>query len=265
MLRSLFSAVSALRAHQQSMDVIANNVANVNTTGFKAQRANFRDTVYQSIFGVTGPGGVPAGSVDPGQLGLGMRVVGMDTIMQQGSLQNTGRQTDLAIQGNGYFIMTDGSGGLVYTRDGSFSTDALGRLVNASTGWLVQGGGGPITIPPTAASFTISPNGTVTSYDGAGVPTVQGVIQIATFPNPSGLQRLGNNFLAPTAASGAPTPGAPATGGRGELVVGVLEMSNVDLAMELSRMIITQRGFQANTRAVTTTDEMLQEMMQLKR
>jgi flagellar hook protein FlgE len=310
MLRSLFSAVSALRNHQTALDVIGNNLANVNTTGFKYGRANFQDTLYQTMIGPQAPqsaAGQPQtglGGINSTQVGLGMRLAGIDTIQTQGSFQNTGRTSDLAIQGNGYFILSDqtpvaGGGGatsarIVYTRDGAFDFDSLGRMVNPTNGMVVQGyaipagqnsappGGtlGPITIPPnTYTSFAISQAGVVTGFTANGTATAIAQIAIASFPNPSGLLKVGSNGLQWTpAAGGAPAGATPsasdianaaaglaASGGRGEFMVGTLEMSNVDIAGQMSQMIVTQRGFQANSRVVTTSDEMLQELMSLKR
>ncbi|GIW08392.1 MAG: flagellar basal body protein [Dehalococcoidia bacterium] len=314
MLRSLFSAVSSLRNHQSALDVIAHNLANVNTVGFKSGRANFQETLSQTISGPRAPapaaGGGAAqglGGVNPSQIGLGMRLASIDTLQIQGSFQNTGRTTDLAIQGNGMFVLSDqtpvpGGGGapsarITYTRDGSFDVDATGRLVNPSNGMVVQGYAipagqqtanpapgtplVPIVIPPgTYSSFAISPNGVVTGYSANGTATPIAQIAIANFPNPSGLQRVGSNMFEWTPAAGllAGAPAAPtsqdvannvsgiaSTGGRGEIMPGTLEMSNVDIAGQMSAMIVTQRGFQVNSRAVTTGDEMLQELLNLKR
>jgi flagellar hook protein FlgE len=315
MLRSLFSAVSSLRNHQTALDVIANNLANVNTIGFKSGRANFQDALSQTISGPRAPadagaGGAPQGlgGVNPSQIGLGMRLASIDTIQVQGSFQNTGRTTDLAIQGNGMFVLSDltpvpgGGGGapsarITYTRDGSFDVDASGRLVNPSNGMVVLGYAipagqqtanpapgaplAPIVIPPaTYASFAISPNGVVTGYTANGTATPIAQIAIANFPNPSGLQKVGSNMFEWTPAAGllAGAPAAPtaqdvannvsglaSTGGRGEIMPGTLEMSNVDIAGQMSAMIVTQCGFQVNSRAITTSDEMLQELLNLKR
>ena len=312
MLRSLFAAASSLRNHQTALDVIGNNLANVNTTGFKQGRANFQDLLYQTLVGPQAPVGTAAqpdiglGGINTSQVGLGMRVAGIDTIQTQGSFQYTGRTTDLAIQGNGFFILSDqtAAGGdaggaasarFVYTRDGAFDLDALGLLVNPANGLVVQGYAipagqqtappgaplGPIVIPPdTYISFAISPAGVVTGFtaNGTAVPLAQ--IAIANFPNPSGLLRVGSNLLQWTPAAGgvpagvanptaaqvaAAVGGLATTGGRGEVVSGSLEMSNVDIAGQMSALIVTQRGFQANSRVVTTSDEMLQELINLKR
>ena len=417
MMRSMFSAISGLRNHQVFLDVIGNNLANVNTTAFKASRVSFQDMLSQTLRGAssatTGRGGVNAA-----QVGLGMLLGGIDTVQTQGNLQSTGKQTDLAIQGDGYFVLGNGTQ-RYYSRDGAFDLATDGTLVNPSTGYQVLGwaasaastidtSGAPasLTVPigqgvigqvsaittmggnvdrdataavsttiatydatggqhkvaldftktagntwewtaatadtdgtvvsynadtDTAAERTItfdgttgkvtsptagltiniappalsgaaaydlsidftqmtqlaSPNEITSSSDGApagslmsfsignsgvlsgiysnGLNQQLGQIAVATFPNPGGLLRTGSNLLTVSANSGTAQIGAPASSGRGELASGVLEMSNVDLALQFTNMIIAQRGFQANSRVITATDEMLQDLVNLKR
>lgn len=411
MMRSLFAGVSGLRNHQIRMDVIANNIANVNTTGYKMARVTFQDLFYQTLRGASAPQG-DIGGTDPIQVGLGMIIGSINTIHTPGNFQYTGNPTDFAIQGDGFFIVTDGNK-KYFTRDGAFSIGLDGSLVNPSTGYKVLGWKAnnngvidnsmpvePITIPigqqmmakatsqvkvvgnldaqseidttvnapttiydslgvahtliftfrkvdtnsweitaridgndvtgwtsnmvfnpdgtynagsstinplnipaslfnPGAADlrinpdfsnmtqlggdtsisvsyqdgypkgslidFTVSNNGIITGIYSNGLNQVLGQIALANFGNPSGLTRVGSNLFEVSVNSGEPLIGAPNTGSRGSLYIGALEMSNVDLASEFTNMIITQRGFQANSRVITTSDEMLQELVNLKR
>ena len=418
MLRSMFSAISGLRGHQIMMDVIGNNIANVNTVGFKTGRVNFQDIMSQTLHGANAPQG-NLGSIDPAQIGLGMTVAGIDVLQTQGNLQATGKTTDMAIQGDGFFMESDGTS-TYYTRDGAFDIALDGSLGNPASGMKVQGwqadaagkiditqpvtnitipigqrttamatstmtiGGNldagaadgtlvpttttvfdslgvahqvkinftktganswswaaaadpadtGITIAQTAAaagvqpvnngdltfstsgietastgslSFTFPDGATATTpsidfsqmtqFSGTGQPTGQtngftsgtlvtfsvgnsgeisgvytngstqvlGQIALANFLNSAGLLRSGQNNFAPTSASGSANVGIAGTGGRGTVTTGALEMSNVDLATQFTSMITAERGFQANSRVITTSDEMLQELVNLKR
>jgi flagellar hook protein FlgE len=421
MLRSMFSAISGLRGHQIMMDVIGNNIANVNTVGFKSGRVNFQDILSQTLHGATAPSG-GLGSINPAQIGLGMTVAGIDVLQTQGNLQSTGKTTDMAIQGDAFFIESDGSG-TSYTRDGAFDIALDGSLANPASGMKVQGwqadaaGAIDITQPITnlvipigqrttalntshvtvsgnldagAAVATSVPttmtvfdslgishsvkvtfaktganawswtatkdaadtgisiaqtaysagppvvpavnNGTLdytsggvfsgstgtlaftfpsgatsttpaidfsqmTQFSGTSQPTGQadgftsgtlvtfavgnagelsgvysngqtqviGQIALANFLNSAGLIRAGQNNFSATSASGAANIGTAGTGGRGSVTTGALEMSNVDLATQFTGMITAERGFQANGRVITTSDEMLQELVNLKR
>jgi len=412
MLRSMFSAISGLRGHQIMMDVIGNNIANVNTVGFKSGRVNFQDILSQTLHGATAPQG-GLGSINPAQIGLGMTVAGIDVLQTQGNLQSTGKTTDMAIQGDGFFVESDGAG-TYYTRDGAFDIALDGSLANPASGMKVQGwqadaaGKIDITQPisnlvipigqrttalatsnvtlsgnldagaavgtsvPTTmtvfdslgiahsvkvtftktaanqwdwaatkdaadAGITITPaagvnQGTLTyssggvfsastgtlsfafpdgatsttpaislaqmtQFSGTSQPSGQtdgftsgtlvtfavgnagelsgvysngqtqvlGQIALANFLNSAGLLRAGQNNFAATSASGAANIGTAATGGRGSVTTGALEMSNVDLATQFTGMITAERGFQANSRVITTSDEMLQELVNLKR
>jgi flagellar hook protein FlgE len=409
MLRSMFSAISGLRGHQVMMDVIGNNIANVNTVGFKSGRVNFQDILSQTFRGASAPNG-GLGSVNPAQVGLGMTVAGIDVLHTQGNLQSTGRQTDMAIQGDGFFVLSDGSRNF-YTRDGAFDISLDGTLVNPAIGLKVQGwqadsaglidtttattsiiiplgqrttalatstadvhgnldasavvgGTASTTInvfdtlgnrhsvkvtftktaantwdwaastDPTDIGTTTSSTGTVdftsggvwsaatgspiqvaftngattpatfpvdftqmTQYSGAsavsgitngftsgslvtftigsggditgvytnGQTQPLGQIALASFLNPGGLSRQGQNLFGVSSASGDAAIGQPGQGGRGSVTTGSLEMSNVDLATQFTGMITAERGFQANGRVITTSDEMLQELVNLKR
>jgi flagellar hook protein FlgE len=407
MLRSMFSAISGLRAHQVMMDVIGNNIANVNTVGFKSGRVNFQDILSQTFRGASAPNG-GLGSVNPAQVGLGVTVAGIDVLHTQGNLQSTGRLTDMAIQGDGMFVLSDGSRNF-FTRDGSFDISLDGSLVNPAIGMKVQGwvanaagvidtttattnvtiplgqqttamatstaalrgnldagaavgatssttinvfdtlgvrhsvkitftkttanewdwaaatdpldagttttstgtasftSGGvfsastgtvdldltngattPISIPldasaltqfagspsvsgttngftsGTLVTFTIGAAGDITGVYTNGQTQALGQIAMASFVNPGGLLRQGQNLFAESSASGNPSIGEPGQGGRGSVTTGSLEMSNVDLATQFTGMITAERGFQANGRVITTSDEMLQELVNLK-
>lgn len=404
MMRSLFSGVSGLKNHQTRMDVIGNNIANVNTVAFKASRVTFEDILSQTIEGARSPQVGGAGGVNPKQVGLGVRISSIDTLFTQGGLQTTDNPTDFAIQGDGFFVVSDGRQ-VYYTRDGAFKLSADGSLVNSGgfrvQGWLADangvidttkalqdiyiplgtqmkpratenitfegnlnanaqdgttwitsaqvydslgnvhtltitftkngtntwdweatldggapGGSGTVTFGNDGlvtsggsgtATFTIpganalnltidfsaltqfggnpsayisyqdgyaagsldmvttDSNGVITGIftNGQSKPLAQ--IALATFPNPQGLLKQGGNLYQISNNSGLPSIGPANSGGRGSIAVGALEMSNVDLAQEFTNMIVTQRGFQANSRVITTSDEMLQDLINIKR
>jgi flagellar hook protein FlgE len=293
----MYAGVSGLRTHQTMMDVVGNNIANVNTAGFKGSSTVFQDVLSQTLQGASAPvagtagaAGTPAaGGTNPAQVGLGVRMGGISTNTGQGASQLTGRATDLAVQGDGYFVVSQG-GQTLYTRAGSFGLDASGQLVTPAGGLVQRVPGTPVaTTPPgptpptnggiqipmdgSIQSFSIGPNGTVTGIDVDGNTVQFGTIALATFPNPGGLEKVGGSLLRASTnsgaviglAAGATGGGSPGVDGRGTLAVGVLEMSNVDLAQEFTNMIVAQRGFQANSRIITTSDELLQELVNLKR
>ncbi|MDV2885268.1 flagellar basal body rod protein FlgG [Alkalihalophilus pseudofirmus] len=261
MLRSMYSGISGMRNFQTKLDVIGNNISNVNTFGFKKGRATFKDMVSQQIAGATGPGD-NRGGVNARQVGLGSQLASIDTIHTQGSLQNTNRALDLGISGDGFFQVTDGDI-TFFTRAGNFYLDSEGDIVN-SDGLRLVGTGG-MNIPTTAQSFSIGADGTISYIDQDGDLETAGVIQLANFANPEGLTKAGENLYLQSTNSGVPDQQTPGNGGTGTLVAGTLEMSNVDLSEEFTEMIVAQRGFQANTRIITTSDEILQELVNLKR
>ena len=252
---ALWTAKTGLDAQQTRMQVTANNLANTNTTGFKRDRAVFQDLVYQSI---RQPGAqssqntqLPSGL----SVGTGVRVVSTEKLFSQGNLSVTDDPLDLAIQGRGFFEVATPDGGLAYTRDGSFQLDAQGQLVNAS-GFTLQPG---ITMPANAHGVTIGEDGTVTaSIDGQAQPVVVGVIGLTDFVNPSGLNAIGSNLFRETASSGAPIQGTAGLDGLGTLIQGSVETSNVNVVEELVGMIETQRAYEINSKAISTTDSMLQ-------
>ncbi len=274
-----------MKNFQTKLDVIGNNIANVNTYGFKKGRVNFKDLVSQSMAGASGPT-TGMGGVNPKQVGLGSQLSTIDTIDTQGSLQTTGRSLDLAISGDGYFEVGkvevgegDEPGKIVestYTRSGNFYLDASGNIVNSDGKYLVGalfndndeliGTKAPIIIPKDAKSFSIGSDGIVSYIDGSGSLQTAGQMVIAKFSNNGGLEKVGSNNFQQTTNSGEPLKGLPGGGtGAGSIVAGALEMSNVDLSEEFTEMIVAQRAFQANTKIITTSDEILQELVNLKR
>ncbi len=267
MLRSLYSGVSGMKNHQIRMDTIGNNVANVNTTGFKSARCNFQDLLSQTLRSPSAPTGT-TGGVNPGQVGLGMTVAGIANNMEQGGMQTTGRTLDLAIQGNGFFVIHKNAGGdAYYTREGIFYMDADGYLVNSNGYYVCDDGGNEIQLsatPETVGYISISDTGMIT-VDGVDLVT----LGLATFPNVTGMLRAGQNLYQESGASGIPDVQPPGTVGTGvansRINSGYLEMSNVDLTDEFVNMITTQRGYQANARTITTSDQMLQELLEIKR
>lgn len=278
MMRSMFAAVSALRNHQTRMDVIGNNIANVNTVAFKSSRVTFQDVFYQTLSGGTAPS-ENQGGINPRQVGVGMAVNSIDTNFTQGNVEPTGFSTDIMIQGEGFFVLSPEEDGSIkyYTRAGVFGFDAQGNLINKSNGMFVlDTDGKPINIEnfSNIQSFKISSDGSITYIDENGEqvpdnPEDAPKIALAKFANPEGLIKVGENLYQFDINADTEDEdnliSAPGTGGRGTLVPGSLEMSNVDLAKEFTDMIITQRGYQANARTITTADEMLQELVNLKR
>jgi flagellar hook protein FlgE len=280
----MYSGISGMKNFQTKLDVIGNNIANVNTYGFKKGRTTFKDLVSQQISGASDPS-ANRGGVNPIQVGLGSQLASIDTVQTQGSLQTTGRPLDLGISGDGYFVVNDGTNDYV-TRAGNFYLDTNGNLVNSDGMYVIAKvpnkdntdiqtpeKGGKISIPTDAKSFSIGPDGRITYIkDGTSTPLVAGQIVLAKFSNTGGLEKVGGNLYRETTNSGTIKNGAnyincsaPGTDGAGTIVAGALEMSNVDLSEEFTDMIVAQRGFQANTRIITTSDEILQELVNLKR
>jgi flagellar basal-body rod protein FlgG len=252
---ALWAAKTGLDAQQTQMTVTANNLANVATNGFKKSRAVFDDLLYQNVSQVGGSTSQSTMSPTGLQLGTGVRVVSTERSYTQGSLDNTGNNLDLAIQGRGFFQVLQPDGTLAYTRDGSFQMNAQGQVVNSS-GYALQPA---ITIPTGAQSVTIGTDGVVTvQVAGQSAPTQVGTIQLADFINPAGLQTVGGNLAVESASSGPPQTGSPGLTGLGTLVQGSVESSNVNVVEEMVNMIQTQRAYEMNSKAVQTTDQMLQ-------
>ncbi|WP_342509473.1 flagellar hook-basal body complex protein [Sporosarcina sp. FSL K6-2383] len=326
MLRSMYSGISGLRNFQTKLDVIGNNIANVNTYGFKKGRTIFKDLISQTVAGASA-GNETRGGVNPKQVGLGSQIAAIDTLHTGGSTQFTGNTLDLAIAGDGFFQVADGVGvdgagvgtftNILYTRAGNFYMDSDGYLVNGDGKFLVgegigwdgtpegvgtdyplaaavtstydptdpatsnldtnedgipddlptDGGGAytPIRIPKNAQSMSVGQDGTVTFVDAGGALRWAGQLTMAKFSNPGGLDKVGGNYFQQSGNSGVPLIQVGTKEGMGKVESGFLEMSNVDLAEEFTEMIVAQRGFQANTRIITTSDEILQELVNLKR
>ena len=260
MIRSLWIAKTGLDAQQTQMDVISNNLANVGTTGFKRSRAVFEDLLYQTM---RQPGAqssqqtqLPTGL----QIGTGVRPVATERIHTQGNLNETGNEKDVAIQGAGFFQVMLPDGTAAYTRDGAFQLDNQGQLVNSS-GFVVQPA---ITIPADAQSLTIARDGTVSvKLPNATEPVQVGTLQLTTFMNPAGLESRGENLYVETASSGTPNTNTPGSNGAGLLLHKYVETSNVNVVEEMVSMIQTQRAYEINSKAITTSDQMLQRLTQL--
>ncbi|MBA1146963.1 flagellar basal-body rod protein FlgG [Ectothiorhodospiraceae bacterium WFHF3C12] len=256
---ALWVAKTGLDAQQTRMSVVANNLANVNTTGFKKDRADFESLIYQTVRQAGGQTSQQTELPTGLNLGTGVRVAATEKAHTQGNIVQTGNSLDLAISGRGFFQVLKPDGNVAYTRDGSFQIDDQGQMVTSS-GYTLQPN---ITLPPNAESVTIGADGTVSAKTpGQAQPVQVGTIQLADFVNPAGLQPVGQNLFEETGASGAAQTGTAGLNGLGALQQGALESSNVNIAEELVNMIETQRGFETNTKAIQSTDQMLQFVTQ---
>ncbi|EXJ22389.1 Flagellar hook protein FlgE [Alkalibacterium sp. AK22] len=300
MLNSLYSGITGMKGQQTKMDVIANNISNVNTTGYKSQRVRFQDMISQMNANAQGANNNGRGGINAQQVGLGTQVATTDVMMGGGSLQFTGRNLDFGIQNgdNSFFVVSEsGNAGepMQYTRDGGFYTDTNGNLTT-SNGFRVMGYSagtpanvngfnaanltgqavGPLSIPETIPNpagggvltiqdYSIDNTGTILGTYSNGEAYVLGRIALSNFANPDGLEKVGDNMYNSSANSGQPTYGGPSDDGFGTIRSGFMEMSNVDLATEFTEMIVASRAYQANSRSITTSDEMLQELINLKR
>ncbi|MBI5924419.1 MAG: flagellar basal-body rod protein FlgG [Aquabacterium sp.] len=260
MMRSLWVSKSGMEAQQTQLDHISQNLANSGTNGYKQSHAVFEDLMYQSLR-QSGANSSEQTQLPTGlQVGLGVRAVATSRQFTQGTLTQTSNNLDIAIQGKGFFQITMPDGTTGYTRDGAFQMDAQGQLVT-NNGYLVQPG---ITVPANATNLTIGQDGTVTaSIPGQVAPQNLGQIQLASFVNPAGLEPKGQNLFAETTASGAPQTGAPTVQGMGTLSQGFVESSNVNVVQELVTMIQTQRAYELNSKAIQTSDQMLQKLGQM--
>lgn len=242
-----------MAAQQTRVEVISNNLANVNTTGFKRSRARFEDLLYQTVQGETAGDGIEVGSTEAIQIGRGTRLSAVQKVNLQGPIEQTGRPLDMAIEGEGYFQVRQPNGESVYTRDGSFAISDEGTLIT-NGGYLLEPG---ITVPTEAREVTISSTGIVSmlsDFDGGGVEI--GRLELARFANSAGLRALGENLLAETAASGEPQVGFPQDTGFGRILQGGLEASNVEIVQEMVDMITAMRAYEINSKAVTSAEEM---------
>ncbi len=260
MFRSLNVAATGMVAQETKLDTIANNLANANTAGYKRQDAEFEDLLYQNVRAATPNamgGAAPAGT----QVGSGVRVVTTSRAFAQGSLQQTGNPLDIAIEGAGFLSVSRPSGEIAYTRAGNLKVDGQGRLCT-NDGLAVEP---PITIPTDATSVSIAADGTVSALSaGQRAPTQLGQLQIITFPNPNGLTALGHNLYNATQASGEPIPGQPGTEGRGTILQGALEGSNVEMVSEMVNLIRTQRAYEINSKVISAADDMLRNATQVR-
>jgi len=291
MMSGMYAAISGLDAHQTMLDVTANNLANVDTIGYKAQSTAFSDELSQLVASGTTANGFSAGT-NPAQIGLGVQVGSIDNVMTAGGVQTTGNPTDVSVQGNGWLRVADGNVSTTpptfdatqYTRAGNLTFNASGYLCtqtgqyvlgyaaqqNAATGvWSPVTSGSnpannPIVVPPGSTNVTIGADGSVNYQTAAGASVTAGYISLATFPNQAGLQRNGGSLWSPTVASGAETAGQPGTAGYGQTISGELEQSNVDMGTEFTNMIEAERGYQANASTITTADQMMQTVVQMK-
>ena len=260
MINSLWISKTGMEAQQMQLDIISNNLANVSTNGFKKSHAIFEDLMYQNLrqagSNTSEQSTLPTGL----QVGLGVRTVATSRNFTQGNLQQTSNNLDVAIQGNGFFQLTMPDGTIGYTRDGAFQIDSQGRMVNSSGLPLASS----ITVPANATNVAVAADGTVTAtIPGTTALQTIGTITLASFINPAGLDPKGQNIYAETAASGQPTVGAANANGLGSLMQGFVETSNVNVVQELVTMIQTQRAYEMNSKAIQTSDQMLQKLGQL--
>lgn len=261
-MKALSTAATGMLAQQLNIEVVSNNIANMNTTGFKRQRAEFQDLLYQNVERV-GANSSDAGTVVPSgiQVGVGVRTAGIYRITDQGSLQNTGNMFDLAVNGRGFFNILLPDGQEAYTRAGSFQIDQTGQLVTPE-GYIVQPA---IVIPQTATDVTINEQGQVEFMeDGAPQPAAAGVLNLVIFPNEVGLEAIGGNMFLESQASGAPVISTPGQPGYGAILQGFLEQSNVNAVSEITSMISAQRAYELNSKVIQTADEMLQAANNLR-
>jgi flagellar hook protein FlgE len=289
MMSGMYAAISGLDAQQTMLDVTANNLANVDTVGYKAQTTEFSDELSQLVTAPTTANGYSAGT-DPAQIGLGVRVGSIDNNMSTAGVETTGGVTDVAIQGNGWLRVAKGNVGTTpptfdatqYTQAGDLTFNSSGYLCtqtgqyvlgysatqNTSTGaYSIDTAGGPnnaIVVPPGSTDVTIGPDGSVNYETSSGTSVTAGYISLSTFPNQAGLQRDGGSLWSPSVASGAETVGQPGTGRFGQTISGELEQSNVDMGTEFTNMIEAERGYQANASTITTADQMMQTVVQMK-
>lgn len=262
MQRSLFIAATGMEAQRLNIDVISNNLANVNTTGFKKSRADFQELLYQGIKSA-GASSAEGAELPSGiQVGLGVKPAAVQKMFQQGDFVSTGNNLDMVIEGQGFFQITKPDGEIAYTRAGALKLDSEGKIVN-SDGYALEPA---ITIPANTLQITITQDGTVSALQaGNSVPTQVGQIQLAQFINPGGLNAIGKNMFLPTAASGEATAGNPGTDGLGTINQGFLELSNVNIVEEMVNMIVSQRAYEINSKVVQSSDEMLATANNIKR
>ncbi|MFZ3228757.1 MAG: flagellar basal-body rod protein FlgG [Pseudobdellovibrio sp.] len=260
MIKSLNTAATGMIAQQNNMDVIANNIANVSTAGFKKGRAEFEDLVYHNLKDPGQASGLNSVTPTGVQTGLGVRTAAVQKDFTMGQTIMTKNPLDVQIEGTGFFQVKTPDGDMAYTRDGSFKKDANGRVVDKNGNSLIP----EITIPLTSTSVEISPAGDVRSYDSKGDPQALGQLDIVNFINPAGLKNIGKNLFLPTSASGQPASGRPGSNGMGYLAQGEIESSNVNIVDEMVNMITAQRAYETNSKVIQTSDQMMQTAVNIK-
>jgi flagellar basal-body rod protein FlgG len=261
MFRALHIAATGMGAQETQLEVISNNIANANTIGYKKERVEFQDLLYQTIKAPGAPTGATNMAPTGLQLGTGVRVVGTARSFEQGAVVNTKNPLDVSIEGNGFFVLQQADGNPAYTRNGAFQKSADGTIVNAEGLPLDP----PITVPEGAVDITIGADGTVTAtVGGDAAPVELGKLTIAQFVNPAGLKAIGHNLMLATPASGEAQVGDPGSDGRGALLQGSLEQANVEIVEEMIGLISAQRAYEINTKVITTADDMLRAATQIR-
>ncbi len=261
MFRSLHIAATGMAAQETNLESISNNVANANTVGYKKQRTEFQDLLYQTVREPGTPTGPTTRSPTGLQVGTGVRVIGTTRIFEQGTLLNTGNPLDVAIEGPGFFAVEQPDGTLAYTRAGALKTDADGRIVTPEGLPLDP----PIILPADTVGISVSPTGVVSvTTPGQPMATEVGQLNLSSFANPAGLRAIGHNLLMPTSGSGEALTGEPGTEGRGTLLQGSVEQANVDVVEEMIGMISAQRNYEINSKVITTADDMLRAVTQMR-
>ena len=262
MIRALWTAASGMQAQQMNIDVVANNLANVSTTGFKKSRADFEDLMYQTVKTTGAPATNTTTNPTGIQVGLGVKPASVTKIFSAGNITQTGNELDVAIQGDGFIQVQQADGTTAYTRAGTLKKDGQGRVTTADGSPILP----EITIPNNATKISIGSDGTVSVQQaGQTAATTVGTLQLASFANPSGLNAIGKNLFLPTDSSGAATTGTAGQNGLGTLEQGYVEMSNVSIMEEMVNMIVGQRAYEINSKAVQASDDMLQQAASLKR
>jgi len=257
----LRTSASGMKAQQLMVDTIANNLANVNTTGFKRSRVSFEDVLYETLEGARTVNPNDSQTIAPVQIGKGVRLAAIMRLHTQGAPEQTGRPLDVAIEGDGFFQVEKPDGTTAYTRDGSFSISDTGAMVT-NGGYKVLPN---VTLPQDVQGVTVSPSGMISATNGSGQPVDLGRIELARFVNPSGLMSLGENLYAETAASGQPVTGFPQEQGFGRVLQGMLESSNVEIVTEMTDMIAAQRAYEINAKAIRAGEDMMQATNELIR
>ncbi len=261
MFRSLNIAATGMSAQEMHLEGISHNIANANTVGYKKQRVDFQDLLYQTVRAPGAPTGPTTRSPTGLQIGNGVRVIGMVKLFEQGTITTTNNPLDVAVEGQGFFVVQQPDGTPAYTRNGALRLDGDGRVVNAE-GYPLDP---PVSVPAEATGISVAANGTISAtVNGQPAPVELGQLSIATFVNPAGLNAVGHNLFLPSAASGEAQLGEPGSDGRGTLLQGALEQANVDIVEEMIGLISAQRAYEINSKVISTADEMLRAASQMR-